>query len=189
MPWKETCTMEEREAFIEAWLSREFTMADLCQRFEVSRPTGYKWVERFSGEGRAGLTDRSRAPATHPNATPAEQEASILLLKRRHPSWGPITLRDALRREHPAQRWPAASTIGELLKRHGLVQARRRRHHTAPHTQPFREVTAPNDVWSADYKGQFVMGDGKLCYPFTLTDNYSRYLLCCKGLHGPRGSP
>src|SRR5262249_10138832 len=94
-----------------------------------------------------------------------------------------------LRREHPAQRWPAASTIGELLKRHGLVQARRRRHHTAPHTQPFREVTAPNDVWSADYKGQFVMGDGKLCYPFTLTDNYSRYLLCCKGLQGRGGSP
>ncbi len=115
MPWKETCAMEEREAFVQAWLSREFTMSELCERFEVSRPTGYKWVERFRSEGRAGLADRTRAAHRHPNALPVEQQAAILTLKRRHPSWGPITLRDWLRREQPRQNWPAASTVGEVL--------------------------------------------------------------------------
>jgi len=189
MPWKETCAMEEREAFVQAWLSREFTMSELCQRFEVSRPTGYKWVERFRSEGRAGLADRTRAAHRHPNALPVEQQAAILALKRRHPSWGPITLRDWLRREQPRQHWPAASTVGDVLKRHGLVQPRRRRWHTPPRTQPFRAIAAANDVWSADYKGQFALGNGQLCYPFTLTDNFSRYLLCCQGLYGPQGQP
>jgi transposase len=189
MPWKETCAMEEREAFVQAWLSREFTMSELCERFEVSRPTGYKWVERFRSEGRAGLADRTRAAHRHPNALPVEQQAAILTLKRRHPSWGPITLRDWLRREQPRQNWPAASTVGDVLKRHGLVQPRRRRWHTPPHTQPFRAIVAANDVWSADYKGQFALGNGQLCYPFTLTDNFSRYLLCCQGLYGPQGQP
>jgi transposase InsO family protein len=188
MPWKETCTMDEREAFIDGWLSREFAMTELCTRFGVSRPTGYKWLERFVEQGRAGLADRSRATHTHPNATPREREAAVLLLKRQHPSWGPITLRQTLQRDCPEQSWPAASTIGELLKRHGLVHARRRRRqHTPPHTQPFLEVKAANDVWSADYKGQFRMGNGRLCYPLTITDNYSRYLLSCKGLYGPFG--
>jgi putative transposase len=132
MPWKETCTVDEREAFVQAWLSREFSMSELCTRFAVSRPTGYKWVERFCAEGMLGLADHSRAPALHPNATAADQVAAILALKRRHASWGPITVRDWLRREHPAQHWPAASTIGTLLKAHGLVEPRRTRRPQAP---------------------------------------------------------
>lgn len=186
MPWKETCIMDQRRAFIEAWLSREFTMAELCRRFEVSRPTGYKWLDRFEAEGCPGLADRSRAPQRHPNETPQAQVAQILALKRRHPHWGPVTLRDWLRRERPNEAWPAASTFGALLKRHGLVRPRRRRRHTPPHTQPFARVRAPNDTWSADFKGHFALGDGHRCWPLTLSDNFSRYLLCCQGLYGPQ---
>src|ERR1700737_1321468 len=105
MPWKETCAMEEREAFVHAWLSREFTMSELCERFGVSRPTGYKCLRRFQVEGLPGLSDRSRAPHLQANATPAAQVAAIVALKRRHLSWGPLTLRDWLRRERPQEYW------------------------------------------------------------------------------------
>jgi putative transposase len=186
MPWKATCVMDQREAFVEAWRSREFAMTELCRRFGVSRPTGYKWVQRVLSEGRVGLRDRGREPLSHPNATPPSQVAAILELKRRHLSWGPWTLRQWLQREVPAHAWPAVSTIGELLNRHGLVQPRRRRAHTPPHTQPFAAVSAANDVWSADFKGQFRLGDARLCYPLTISDNHSRFLLCCQGLYRPQ---
>jgi transposase InsO family protein len=177
--------MDQRRAFIEAWLSREFTMAELCRRFGISRPAGYKWVNRFRAEGWSGLADRSRAPSRHPNETTQRQVARILALKRRHPQWGPVTLHDWLCREEPQQAWPAVSTFGEILRRHGWVKPRRRRHHTPPHTQPFAEVRAPNDTWSADFKGHFALGDGRRCWPLTVTDYFSRYLLCCQGLYGP----
>jgi transposase InsO family protein len=178
--------MDQRLAFINAWLSREFTMSELCHRFTVSRPTGYKWLERFQEEGCPGLEDRSCAPHHHPNATTTKQVAHILALKRRHADWGPVTLRDWLCRERPNEVWPAASTFGEVLKRHGLVRSRRRRRKTPAYTQPFAEVKAPNDIWSADFKGHFAMGDERRCWPLTLTDNYSRYLLCCQGFYGPQ---
>lgn len=190
MPWKETCAMEERAAFLRAWWSGDFTMSELCRRFGVSRPTGYKWVYRGEAEGLPGLADRSRAPHSHPNGVAASQMAAILALKRRYPKWGPVALHDWLGREQPQQRWPAVSTIGAVLKRHGLVEARRRRRpHVPPHTQPFAQVRQPNDVWSADFKGQFWLGDGRRCYPLTISDNYSRYLLCCQVLHHPEGKP
>jgi len=188
MPWKETCAMEERAAFVRAWWSGEFTMSALCQRFHISRPTGYKWVARGQAEGCQGLVDRPRAADRHPNATVAEQVAMIVALKRRHPSWGPVTLHAWLGRERGAIRWPAVSTVGEILKRHGLVQPRHgRRPAVPPHTQPFAAVGGPNDVWSADFKGQFWLGNGQRCYPLTISDNYSRYLLCCQGLYRPEG--
>lgn len=187
MPWKETCAMDEREAFVDAWQDGEFAMTQLCERFGISRPTGYKWVERARAEGRGGLQDRDRAPHSHPNATPPAQVATILALKRRHLHWGPWTLRQWLCRHDAAQTWPAASTIGELLKRYGLVKPRRHRPRTPPHLQPFATVAAANDVWSADFKGQFRLGDGHVCYPLTVSDNHSRFLLCCQGLYHPRG--
>jgi transposase InsO family protein len=189
MPWKEACAMDERQAFVQAWLSGEFGVTELCERFGVSRPTGYKWLYRFKAEGMAGMVDRSCAPLVHPNATPAEQVAAIVTVKRRHLSWGPLTVRDWLRREHPRQSWPAVSTVGEILKRHGLVQGRRRRHRTPPHTQPFAAVRKANDVWSADFKGQFELGNSRMCYPLTISDNHSRYLLCCQGMYNPTTGP
>jgi len=190
MPWKETCAMDERNAFIDAWLSREFGVAALCRRFGISRPTGYALLQRFAQEGRAGLVERSRAPHRHPNAATQETIAAIVQLKRRHPRWGPVTIRDWLLREQPRQRWPAASTCGEILRRHGLVVPRgRRRPSTPPYTQPFATAQAPNDVWSIDFKGQFALGDARLCYPLTVSDNHSRYLLACRALRQPRHRP
>ena len=189
MPWKETCAMEERDAFLLAWWSGEFTMSALCRRFEISRPTGYKWMQRGEAWGRQGLADWSRAPGHHPNATPAAQVAAIVTLKRQHPTWGPVTISDWLKRERADTTWPAVSTTAEILKRHGLVKSRRRGRHVPPHTQPFASISRPNDVWSADFKGQFRLGDARLCYPLTISDNYSRYLLCCKGLARPEGRP
>ena len=185
MPWKETCAMEQRQAFIDAWLSGEFAMSELCRRFEISRPTGYKWLTRFRGEGLPGLRARSSAPLLQARATSADQIGAIVRLKHRYPNWGPLTIRDWLRREYPEQTWPAVSTTGEILKRHGLVEPRQRRHHTPPATQPFASVSGANDVWSADFKGQFALGDERVCYPLTITDNYSRFLLCCQGLYRP----
>jgi transposase InsO family protein len=187
MPWKETCAVEERRAFIEAWSSREFEMAELSERFGVSRPTAYKWVERYRLEGEAGLADASRAPHHHPNAADEHQVAAILALKRRYPRWGPVTIRDWLLRERGQQSWPAASTVGQILARHGLVQARKRRRRTAPQSLPLAAADRPNAVWSADFKGNFALGNRRVCYPLTITDNYSRFLLCCQGLYHPDG--
>lgn len=189
MPWKETCAMEQKQAFIEAWLSREFGVAELCRRFGVSRVSGYRLIERFRHDGQAGLEVRSSAAHHHPNATPAAVVERIVQLKRAHPTWGPLKLRMYAERQQPEVAWPAASTFGEILKRHDLVVARRRRAHTVRYGEPFGQVQAPNDVWSIDFKGQFVLGDGGLCYPLTVSDNYSRYLLCCQALRQPRHAP
>lgn len=190
MPWNQTCAEQERNAFVDAWLSDEFSFAELCARFGVSRPTGYAVIERFEQDGRAGLQARSRAPHHHPNATAASVLAEIVQLKRRYPRWGPVTIHDWLCRERPQQEWPATSTVGEILRRQGLVATRtRRRLHTPPHAHPFTAVQAPNDVWSIDFKGQFRLGDHSVCYPLTVSDNFSRYLLCCQAMHQPRYRP
>lgn len=183
MPWKETCTMTERRAFIEAWLSQQFTFTRLCQRHNISRKTGYKWLGRFLEQGRQGLQDRPRAPHHHPNQTAECIAAALLETKHRFPYWGPVTLVAYLQREHPEMSWPAPSTVGELLKRHGLVKARHPRRRTPPHSQPLCHARHPHAVWSADFKGDFRLGNAQRCYPLTLTDNYSRFLIDCKGLY------
>ncbi len=189
MPWKETCTMSERHAFIEAWLSHNFTVSDLCRRFKISRKTGHKWINRFKSSGLEGLNDVSRARHAQAHRTPEWVVEKILELKCRYPSWGPVTIRSALYREAPLGDWPAASTVAQILNEHGLVKHRRPRQKTPPHTQPLAHATAPNEVWSADYKGQFRLGDGSLCYPLTISDNSSRMLLSCRGLTGPQIEP
>lgn len=189
MPWKETCTMKERELFINAWLERVSSVAQLCHRFGISRKTGYKWIERFKAEGMLGLEDRSRARLTQSRRTSEAVVERILQLKHSHSDWGPVTIESALYREQPDQAWPAISTVGEILKRHGLVKPRRKRHKVPPQSQPLAHATAPNEVWSADFKGQFTMGNGRTCYPLTLSDNHSRLLISCQGLYGPRLAP
>jgi len=189
MPWKETCTMNERRAFIDAWLSREYHKSELCRRFRVSRPTGDKWIRRFCQEGFSGLEDRSRAPHSSSNQTPDRLVKQVLKIKFRYPTWGPLPIRDLLFREYPKEAWPAVSTCGEILKRHGLVKRRKKRHRVPPHSQPLKHATSPNAVWSADFKGHFAMGNGRRCYPLTITDNCSRYLIECKGLYGVRLKP
>jgi len=129
----------------------------------------------------AGLSDRPRTPLHSPGRTDDVLTAAIVGLKHRYPTWGPVPLRDKLLRDAPERAWPAASTVGEILKRHGLVTPRKRRYRVPPHTQPLSHATEPNVSWSADFKGDFLMGDGQRCYPLTISDNYSRYLITCQG--------
>jgi transposase InsO family protein len=182
MPWKNLKVMELREKFAQEVVEDGVPVAEACRRFGVSRPTGYKWLERFDAQGREGLADRSRAPRRIPHRTPEEVEARVLRLRERHPAWGPKKLRALLVRRGPVTAWPAASTIGEMLERRGLVQPQARHRRVPPHTEPLSHAARANDVWSVDFKGQFLLGNGKLCYPLTVTDNASRMLLGCWAL-------
>src|ERR1700752_877571 len=180
MPWKETCPMDQRVAFIADWLRDEWTMSDLAYRYGISRKTAYKWVARDTGDPAHGLADRSRAPTQHGRAMADEVRDAVLALRRAHPHWGPKKLRAVLRDRAPRGAWPAASTMGDLLRREGLRQPRRRRGYVVPLTQPLAAATAPNDVWTADFKGWFRTGDGTRCDPLTIADACSRWVFCCR---------
>jgi transposase InsO family protein len=175
--------MDERLHFVRDALSDRFTMSELCARYGVSRRIGYKWLARYDAEGRRGLRDRSRAPHHCPHKI-ASSIAELLVGEREaHPHWGARKLLKVLANRHPKLRaWPAASTVADLLARRGLVQKRRRRR--APtHPGVVRPTTvAPNDLWTADFKGQFRTGDAVYCYPLTIADQHTRFLLTCRGL-------
>lgn len=182
MPWEVTCVMDRRVEFIGDWLKREWSMAELCRSYGVSRKTGYKFVTRCHQHGAAGLGDHPRAPHHHPHEVLPHIQAAILEARCAHPTWGPRKLLAWLTRHDPATHWPCASTIGDLLHREGLTVPPRRSHRTPPYSQPFAHCGAPNAVWCTDFKGWFRTGDGKPCYPFTLSDAYSRFLLRCQAL-------
>jgi putative transposase len=185
MPWKETCAMNERLGFVLEVERGERTMSELCRVFGVSRKTGYKMLARYRQFGPAGVEERSRAPHTHPNAMSEQTAAEIVRLRRRFPDWGPLKLLDWLERHPPARVLPAPCTVAELLKREGLVKPRVRKRRATPYGAPFVQAVAPNDLWSADFKGQFRMGNGALCYPLTLSDSASRFFLCCEAMTRP----
>lgn len=189
MPWKETCVMDEKIRMISNWLSDEYSITELSRIHEVSRKTLYKWIDRYRSDQADGLKELSSRPLTCARATPAEIVSEILMLKNRHPTWGARKLGAWLKGHKTEKAWPVSSTINEILKRHGLVHARRTRHHTPPYNEPFLKATQANEVWCADYKGQFRLGCGSLCYPLTLTDSYSRYILGCWGLEHPAYQP
>jgi transposase InsO family protein len=187
MPWLETVPVEQRERFIDDHRLGLYDMTELCARYAISRKTGYKWLARYDSGGRSALRDRSRAPHTCPHKI-AEPVAQLLLTARRqHPDWGPEKLLQWLAPRHPGHTWPAISTAGDLLARHGLITKRRRRR-PLPHPGVVPAVTrAPNDLWAADFKGQFRTGDRIYCYPLTVTDQHTRFLLACHGLLSTRG--
>lgn len=180
MPWTKTCPMDQRVAFVADWLRDEWTMSDLALRYGISRKTAYKWVERYEADPAHGLADRSRAPKQHGRAMADEVRDGVLALRRAHPHWGPKKLRAILRDRTPGQVWPAASTMGDLLRREGLSQPRRRTRYVVPLTQPLAAAAAPNDVWTADFKGWFRTGDGTRCDPLTIADACSRWVFCCR---------
>jgi putative transposase len=182
MVWRATCAMEERMRFVLAAVENEEAFAAVCRRFGVSRKTGYKWLERYSDNGVAGLKDCSRAPRHHPQAMTQQIAAWCLAVRRAHPTWGPVKVRSWLEAHRPRTRWPASSTIGELFDREGLTVKRRLRRRSAPSSAPFAPCTAANDTWCIDFKGWFVTGDGHRCEPLTLSDAHSRYLLRCQTL-------
>lgn len=185
MPWKETCAMDQKMQMIKLWKGDQFTIKDLSFLHDVSRKTIYKWIKRYKIGGPTGLEDRAKAPLHHPNATMPEIVEKIIAVKQRHPKWGPKKIVVSLKDQYGEAPYPAISTVSEILKRKGLVTPRIKRHRALAYTSPFIICDKSNDVWSADFKGQFRTGDGKLCYPLTITDNYSRYLLLCRGLGHP----
>src|SRR5919108_2851191 len=144
MPWKETCPMDQRVAFIADWLRDEWTMSDLAERYGISRKTAYKWIERYEADPERGLAERSRAPKAHGRAMAAEIRQAVLGLRRAHPRWGPKKLRAVLSEREPRRAWPAASTMGDLLRREGLSQPRRRTRYVVPLTRPLAAAQAPN---------------------------------------------
>lgn len=175
--------MDERLQFVRDALRDRFTMSELCARYGVSRRIGYKWLARYDAEGRRGLVDRSRAPRHCPHKI-ATAIAELLVAERTaHPHWGARKLLKVLTTRYPRlSGWPAASTAADLLARRGLVQRRRRRR---PHLHPgvVRPTTVgPNDLWTADFKGQFRTGNGEYCFPLTIADQHTRFLLSCRGL-------
>ncbi len=182
MPWKETHVMDGKIQVVSNWLSGEYSITELSQIHEVSRKTLYKWIRRYEADRDSGLMERSRRPLVMPRATPEDVVAEILEARARHEHWGSRKLLAWLRSRQPERKWPAASTASEILKRHGMVRSRRVRHHTPPYSEPFLKSNQPNEVWYADFKGQFRLGNRELCYPLTLSDSYSRYLLGCWGL-------
>lgn len=187
MPWKETHVLDERMSFVVAYRQGEESLAEVCRRFGVSTKTGRKWVQRYREGGPGGLLDRSRAPHRHPNAADADIVQMVIMARIEHPSWGPRKLIPWLRRNWPEAVLPAPSTAGDILRRHGLVTPRKRVRRTDPWTRPFEDCTAPNETWCIDFKGWFRTRDGVRCDPLTITDAYSRQLLCCRGLASQRG--
>ena len=182
MSWMETEPMNEKLKFIAAYLNNDFhTFESLCERFNISTKTGYKFVNRFEAEGIDGLKERSRAPHNNGNKMPAFIEQNILNVKSRYPYWGSKKVVSYLKQKNSEIAWPARSTIDDLFKRHDLVIPRKRKKQVAPYTEPFALCEKPNDIWSMDYKGQFKLGNKQYCYPLTITDNYSRYILAIKG--------
>jgi putative transposase len=173
--------MDERIRFVVEARLGQLNFAELCRLFGVSRKTGYKWLGRYDAEGAVGLRARSSAPHTSPQQIELDVASALVSLRRTHPTWGPRKLLALLQRTHPALDWPAASTVGDLLKREGLVKPRRRRRRASPTTQPFASCIEPNDTWCIDFKGQFRVGHS-FCYPLTVTDAVSRYLLCNRGM-------
>jgi putative transposase len=186
MPWSQTSPMDQRTQFIADHLRQRCSMAELCEQYGISRKTGYKWIERYVERGPEGLPERSRRPRNSPHETPAEVVQALLEQRRRHPSWGGKKLLTVLAQRRPDWTLPHRSTVCDILSRHGMVPKQRRRRAIGHPGQPSSSILAPNDLWCADFKGQFKTGDGLYCYPLTVTDGYSRFLLQCQGLNSTR---
>src|SRR5262245_1924896 len=181
MPWRETSPMDQRVRFIADYERDYASFGELCQRYGVSRKTGYKWLARYDELGTRGLEDLSRRPHSCPTATPLPVVEQLLGLRRSHPNWGAKKLLAVLARRGVTA-LPGRSTCCDLLKRHGLVIRPRRRKYPGHPGRPLSRLSEPNGVWTADFKGHFKTRDGRYCYPLTVVDGYSRFLLACQAL-------
>ena len=181
MPWKECHVVDERARFVARLMDGE-KMTTLCEEFGISRKTGYKIAQRYQRIGVRGLTDRSRRPCRHANQLPQAVETLIVRLKKDYPTWGAPKIRERLRQRWPDIACPAISTVHAVLDRHGLVVHRRRRRRPRLTGTPLATVNHPNGLWCADYKGEFLLRNHRYCYPLTITDYASRYLLACEAL-------
>lgn len=182
MPWKESYRMDERIKFIGHLLDGE-KMSELCKKFGISRKTGYKFLQRFKSSGPEGLLDQKRGPRNVPHKTPTEIENLVIKVRKRKPSWGPKKIAARLRVLYPEVKIPASSTIGEILDREGFIESRKRKNRFLCAREPLFATSArPNAIWCIDFKGQFRMSNGNYCYPLTISDHYSRFLIGCEAL-------
>lgn len=186
MPWKENDAVDQRMRFVADYLREEFSFAELCALYGISRPTGYKWVRRYLKGGVEALQDRSRAPCLHPNATRGPIVELVLETRRTHPTWGPRKLLPWLQRRYPGLELPSSNTMGNIIRRHGLSVPRRRRRPLPGPPSALGSQDAANASWSIDFKGQFRLRCGAYCYPLTLMDGCCRYLLRCQALRRTR---
>ena len=188
MTWNRTDEVTERMKFVASVLKGDATMVEVCARFGISRKTGYKFLNRYQEFGPEGLRGRGSAPLTHPNQTPASVEAAILKVRKVHPTWGSRKILTTLVREAPELDLPARSTVDAILKRAGVVTPRLkgRQHRRKGSVPPVVDANAPNDAWSIDFKGWFLVGDGTRCDPLTVNDVATRTSLECRAMVGPR---
>jgi len=183
MPWKETSPMDQKVQFIADFRRQRFSFSELCERYDISRKTGYKWVDRYLDKGPGALEDQPRTPHHFPNETDPKIVALLLDIRRTHPSWGGKKILSVIHRSHSSWDLPCRATIQDILKRNNLVPLRRYRRRIGHPGKPSTSATAPNDLWCADFKGQFKTNDGVYCFPLTVTDFFSRYLIGCQALH------
>jgi putative transposase len=181
MPWQGVSPVDLRLRFVTEYLSDLYSVTELAASYGISRKTAYYWIRQYEREGPGRLAGASRRPHRLPRATAREIVDRLVAVRRQHPWWGAGKIRDYLCRIAPDTTWPCRDTIHTLLRREGLVRQKRRRRAIAP-AHHLTRPTAPNQVWTADFKGQFATGDGVLCYPFTLRDGYSRFVLRCQAL-------
>lgn len=191
MPWRTSDLVTIREEFVHEAQSGRYPVAALCNAYGISEKTGHKWLNRFDEEGRPGLSDRSHAPHETPHKMSSQVRREILALREKHPTWGPKKLRVILRGRLPEVHWPAASSIGELLRREGCVQRRRRRNSGVglPIDSGLTVPQKPNDVWTTDFKGEFLLTSREYCYPLTTQDMLSRYLIGTTALSSTASLP
>lgn len=185
MPWRSVSPMEEKLRFIGDYLNGVFNFTELCDRYGVSRKTGYKWVDRYVEEGVEGLKDRSRCPNRSPRRTSEQVEKSIIEVRKKHPFWGASKILKVLKRQNDVWDLPCRATVCDILKRNGCIPKKRRSRQRWHPGKPTTVAAEPNSLWTSDFKGHFKTRNGLYCYPLTIADSYSRYLLECRGLLSP----
>lgn len=182
MPWRDSSPMDLKTQFVADYLRHMLSISELSRQYNISRKTAYKWIDRYLEEGSSGLVDRSRRPRVCPHQTPTKLVEAILAARGHHPTWGAKKLLKILSDRQPNSPWPSRTTVCDLLTRHGLSKKRRRRRLIGHPGKPTSIITTPNQIWSADFKGHFKTRDGHYCYPLTVADGFSRYLLGCQAL-------
>ncbi len=188
MTWKDTTKMEQKIEFVNEWQSGNYSITELCRQFEISRPTAYKYIKRFKEEGLSGLKERPRVHKNHPRKIATKIENEIVKFRKKHPRWGGEKIWKLLHNDFNEECIPCISTVNRVIKRNGLIIPKKRRRRVKP-VFPIFDPQSCNEVWSADFKGKFKMGNKKYCHPLTIADSYSRFVFSAKGMYGERFKP
>lgn len=181
MPWKRITPVQHKIHFISDFMKEKWSMTELCARYQISRKTGYALINRYIEEGPSGLEIKSSRPKNSPRRTPEKIVKAILEVRHRHPTWGSKKVLKVIENRHPDWTLPHRATVCLFFAQAGLVKRKTRRRKVGHPGKPFNDITAPNDLWCTDFKGQFKMGNGEYCFPLTVTDAFSRTLLACDG--------